>query len=425
MKKDGHSLFMRNRLKTYTTSAGSHRERLRRVKNHPFIVPVVTFMVLFFVSLIGFVIFGGGSTVGPTDSYVVNVYADGNSRTLPTRAKTVSELLDRMDVKVSEGDVVEPSLDSPILQDNFNVNVYRARELMIIDNGKRTIIKSADQSPRIAARKAGIVVYPEDNVVPEAPDNILEEGVVGERYVVNRATPVTLILYGSVTAVRTQVKTVGDLVKDKQIETSPEDTITPSLETPLTPDMQVVVTRVGQQIQTVEEAIPPPQETTDDPNLAQGQTVVREAGAPGKRIATYEVKIENGAEVSRTKIQEIVAVQPLRQLVARGTKIIISNPSENVKVGERMAAAQGWTGEQWYCLYQLWQKESGWRTNAGNTSSGAYGIPQALPGSKMASSGSDWLTNPATQIAWGIGYIKGRYASPCAAWATSQSRGWY
>lgn len=388
-------------------------------------VPVVTFMVLFFFSMIGFIIFGGGSTVGPTDSRVVTVYADGNTQTLSTRAQTVQALLERMDVKINEGDVVEPSLDSPIIQDNFNINVYRARELMIIDGGKRTITKSADQSPRIAARKAGIVVYPEDQVVPEAPESILEEGVVGERYVINRATPVTLILYGSVTPVRTQVKTVGDLIKDKNIQTSPEDTITPSPETPLAADMQVVITRVGQQIQTVEEDIPAPQEFTDDPNLTQGQTVVREAGAPGKRIATYEIKVENGVEVSRTKIQEIVAVQPLRQLVARGTKIIISNPSENVKLGERLAAGQGWTGEQWYCLYQLWQKESGWRTNAGNTSSGAYGIPQALPGSKMGSAGSDWLTNPATQITWGMGYIKGRYGAPCGAWAASQARGWY
>lgn len=416
---------MRNKLKNYTTEQNSHRERLHKARHHPFVVPVVTFMVLFFCSMIGFVIFGGGSTVGPTDSRVVNVYADGTDRTMSTRAEDVQSLLDKLNVTINEGDVVEPSLDSPILQDNFNVNVYRARELMIVDGDKKTIIKSADQSPRIAARKAGIIVYPEDSVVPEAPENILDEGVIGERYVINRSVPVTLILYGSVTAVRTQVKTVGDLLTDKNIQTSPEDTITPSVDTPLTADMKLIITRVGQQIETVEEAIPAPQEFVDDPNLTKGQTETREAGAPGKRIVTYEIKLENGAEASRTKLQEIVAVQPLRQLVARGTKIVISNPSENVKLGEKMAASRGWTGEQWYCLYQLWQKESGWRTNAGNTSSGAYGIPQSLPGSKMGSVGSDWLSNPATQITWGMGYIAGRYSAPCGAWAASQSRGWY
>ena len=90
-----------------------------------------------------------------------------------------------------------------------------------------------------------------------------------------------------------------------------------------------------------------------------------------------------------------------------------------------MAASRGWTGEQWYCLYQLWQKESHWSTTAGNPSSGAYGIPQALPGNKMSSAGSDWASNPSTQIAWGLGYVAGHYGTPCGAWSTSQARGWY
>ena len=77
------------------------------------------------------------------------------------------------------------------------------------------------------------------------------------------------------------------------------------------------------------------------------------------------------------------------------------------------------------CLNKLWNKESGWNYKATNPSSGAYGIPQSLPGSKMASEGSDWKTNPATQIKWGLGYIEGRYDTPCGAWAHSQDVGWY
>ncbi|TNY35439.1 lytic transglycosylase domain-containing protein [Thermomonospora catenispora] len=80
---------------------------------------------------------------------------------------------------------------------------------------------------------------------------------------------------------------------------------------------------------------------------------------------------------------------------------------------------------QFGCLVKLWDKESGWRTTAQNPTSGAYGIPQALPGSKMASAGADWRTNPRTQIKWGLGYIKDRYGTPCAAWAHSQRVGWY
>jgi hypothetical protein len=88
-------------------------------------------------------------------------------------------------------------------------------------------------------------------------------------------------------------------------------------------------------------------------------------------------------------------------------------------------ASRGWGGDQFNCLVKLWQKESNWRVNAANSSSGAYGIPQSLPGSKMASAGADWQTNPATQIEWGLGYISGRYGTPCGAWGHSVDVGWY
>ncbi|BBC34924.1 hypothetical protein SGFS_062180 [Streptomyces graminofaciens] len=80
---------------------------------------------------------------------------------------------------------------------------------------------------------------------------------------------------------------------------------------------------------------------------------------------------------------------------------------------------------QWSCLERLWDRESGWRWNAQNPSSGAYGIPQSLPGDKMDTAGDDWRTNPLTQIKWGLSYIDGRYGSPCAAWNHSESHGWY
>lgn len=85
----------------------------------------------------------------------------------------------------------------------------------------------------------------------------------------------------------------------------------------------------------------------------------------------------------------------------------------------------GFSSSEFGCLDSLWTRESNWRVNADNPSSSAYGIPQALPGSKMSSAGSDWATNPATQIRWGLGYIQNRYGSPCGAWGHSQSHGWY
>ncbi|MDX6324699.1 MAG: hypothetical protein QOK15_1053 [Nocardioidaceae bacterium] len=85
----------------------------------------------------------------------------------------------------------------------------------------------------------------------------------------------------------------------------------------------------------------------------------------------------------------------------------------------------GFGSDQFSCLDALWNRESGWNVHAANPTSSAYGIPQALPGSKMASAGADWASNPATQIKWGLGYIKGSYGSPCGAWGHSESYGWY
>lgn len=104
---------------------------------------------------------------------------------------------------------------------------------------------------------------------------------------------------------------------------------------------------------------------------------------------------------------------------------VTPDPGSAQAIAYEMVLARGWGDDQFACLVALWNKESGWRVNAYNASSGAYGIPQSLPGSKMASAGADWETNPATQITWGLGYIGGRYGTPCGAWDSSQRRGWY
>jgi hypothetical protein len=95
------------------------------------------------------------------------------------------------------------------------------------------------------------------------------------------------------------------------------------------------------------------------------------------------------------------------------------------KTGCALMLDAGFGIDQFPCLDKLWKKESGWNYKATNSSSGAFGIPQALPGSKMASIADDWKTNPATQIKWGLGYIEGRYDTPCGAWSHSESTGWY
>ncbi len=103
----------------------------------------------------------------------------------------------------------------------------------------------------------------------------------------------------------------------------------------------------------------------------------------------------------------------------------IPDPGTAQAIAYQMLQARGMGDDQFSCLVALWNRESHWNVYAGNPSTGAYGIPQALPGSKMASAGADWADNPATQITWGLGYITGRYGDPCGAWAHSQSSGWY
>ncbi|GIT79535.1 hypothetical protein LLS1_12040 [Leifsonia sp. LS1] len=104
---------------------------------------------------------------------------------------------------------------------------------------------------------------------------------------------------------------------------------------------------------------------------------------------------------------------------------IVVNPAAAQAYASSRLPAYGWGGEQMSCLIKLWTKESSWRADAYNRSSGAYGIPQALPGSKMASAGPDWMTNANTQIDWGLSYISGRYGSPCAAWSFHLGHNWY
>ncbi|HXH35421.1 MAG TPA: hypothetical protein VNJ54_13615 [Plantibacter sp.] len=131
--------------------------------------------------------------------------------------------------------------------------------------------------------------------------------------------------------------------------------------------------------------------------------------------------------------QEAIAAEEQRRNEASGGEGSTSAPPPDLTAdpagakayAQSAIGAYGWGGGEFQCLLQLWTRESSWRVNAYNASSGAYGIPQSLPGSKMASSGDDWRTNAATQINWGLNYIDDRYGSPCGAWAHSEAVNWY
>ena len=186
--------------------------------------------------------------------------------------------------------------------------------------------------------------------------------------------------------------------------------------------------------------------------LPKGETKVETAGVDGLVRTTYEVTTQDGKEISRTPVAQVVVTQKVDEVVLVGTGAqqeaaaqadgggegsgnsapapaanpgAGTDPDSAKAIARSMMAGHGWGDSEFSCLENLWTRESSWNYQAENASSGAYGIPQALPGSKMSEVADDWATNPTTQITWGLNYISGRYGTPCSAWAHSESVGWY
>ncbi|MGN9807975.1 lytic transglycosylase domain-containing protein [Micromonospora sp. BQ11] len=152
---------------------------------------------------------------------------------------------------------------------------------------------------------------------------------------------------------------------------------------------------------------------------ASAERARRAKAAAASRKKAEEAAVKAAAAVEAA--EEKVASKPYEGPIPASC----AEFSGNREIGCALMLDAGFAIDQFPCLNKLWDKESGWNHKARNNSSGAYGIPQALPGSKMGSVADDWQTNPATQITWGLGYIKGRYDTPCKAWAHSQDVGWY
>lgn len=156
----------------------------------------------------------------------------------------------------------------------------------------------------------------------------------------------------------------------------------------------------------------------------------RKAEAKAKKKAAEEAAAKKAA-AEKAAAKKAAKAKAEREASAsqsgRGSSSSLKGgtPAQNRALGIEMCRARGWSGSQCDALVKLWNKESGWDHRAYNRSSGATGIPQALPGSKMASKGTDWRTNPRTQIEWGLDYIASVYGNPSNAWGHSQRTGWY
>ncbi len=392
----------------------------KRVRKHPaFFVPAITFGILLVVVVSALLIVTRGNPLPElrsSNSRAVILANDNTSKIIPTDAATVGELLERLEITLHEGDVVEPAQDTEIVSDNFKVNVYRALPVTIIDGDTRISALSAAGTPRAMLRQAAIETYAEDILDLKPVDDFITQGVVGQTLTVVRSTPVNLNLYGSNLAMRTQAKTVGELLDEKNITLGEGETVQPSLDASVSSGEPIFVNRKGIRVETVASEVPSPVQYVEDNSLSFGVTAVRQQGTQGEKVTVYQINTETG---ERAKMQEVTTRDPVARIVARGSYINIPSDKQGV-----MAAAGISPGDYAYVDYII-SRESRWNAAAQNRSSGAYGLCQALPGTKMASAGSDWRTNPVTQLKWCSGYAKGRYGSWQAAYNFWLARHWW
>lgn len=297
-------------------------------------------------------------------THFVTIYDDGGYRTVKTSVSTVREVLEGAEVEVNDVDIVEPSLDTQIEGNEFYINIYRARPAVVMDGVKRQYIMTASYDPKQIAREAGFTVYDGDEIVTVANDSFLEAGIASTYRII----------------------------------------------------------RNGGRTITLEENLPYPTEIRYDYNLAKGERQLEQAGEDGRRVSVYEVQFENNIEVGRTLVSEEVKLEPVPEIVIVGAKLSIP-PEQETCVGWLREAGVP-EADLEAALYIIYH-ESSCRVDAENPSSGAYGIPQALPGTKMASAGDDWRTNPITQLRWMDGYVKGRYGGWQQALQFKQAKGWY
>ncbi len=265
---------------------------------------------------------------------------------------------------------------------------------------------------------------------------------------------VELVVDGESRQVTTSAVTVAELLDEVGVVVDHDDIVSLPLASPVLAGMTVEVTTV----ETVDEHVTETDEyrtvEEEDDSLPRGERRVVTEGVDGITAATFRVTTTGGEETARELVARAVVSERVDEVVRVGTAEPVaprrsSAPTSGTSgsggsggsdggssapavtggdpkaIAAEMVAARGWGSDQFSCLDTLWERESNWNPTAQNPSSGAYGIPQSLPGSKMASVGSDWRTNPATQITWGLNYISGRYGTPCGALAHSNSVGWY
>lgn len=413
---------MRKALRHFHRKAGiQRRKQIRRlwlIGRHPFMVPIVTFALLVILAsaTLWWTVIRQGTSLKPAEADIVIISYDHHVQTVPSDERTVGDLLRKLHVSINKGDVVEPVASTPINQDDFRINIYRAVPVKVVEGDTASFGYTAALTPRSVAEQTGVTVYPEDALATRPVVNFLQEKTLGQVIDVDASTPLTLSINGFDTPTRTRARTVGDFLSEKHIVLGVSGSVQPGTSAPITDSMVIHVVRDGTGIQSATQAIPMPVQYINDDNLAYGTFAVRQAGSPGQQVLTYSVTVKGGKVVSSTLVQTVVTMQPITQIEARGTNL------SGIK-GD-MARAGIAPSDYQYADYII-SHESGWCPTKAQgqyggcpayagyvPSTGGYGLCQATPGGKMASAGADWATNPITQLKW------------CSAYAQRYG-GWY
>lgn len=354
------------------------------------------------------------------DQRLLTVYDQGEEKTFLTTKTTVGDALSAEGIQLEESDRVEPRSATKLVASNYQINVYRARSVVIHDGNAKVQVLTAEQSPRRVMETGGLTMYDEDNASFELSRNPLTDGGAGLQLHIDRATPFMFTLYGKTFEARSQSTTVGDMLKEKEVTLGANDGQSVPNETPLVAGMSVAVWRNGKQTVTQEVPIAKPIEEVKDADRETGFREVRTPGVDGARQVTYEIDIRDGQEVARKEIASVTTKEPTKEVVVVGAKSRVAPYSGGGSKDEWLAGA-GIPRDMWGYADAIVQKESGWNPNALNASSGACGLAQALPCSKVP--GNPF--NPVDSLRWMNGYVTGRYGGWAGAYNFWQANRWY
>lgn len=352
---------------------------------------------------------------------IISIYDRGQEKVVVTKAPTVADVLKKAEIEIGPGDTVEPSMDTELVANNYKINVYRARPVVVIDGQKRTRVMTAHQSPHQIAQAANIPMYEEDEGKIERVDDVIAYGGAGLKMSIDRATPFTLVLYGKTVQARTQGATIKEMLQEKDIHLGANEIVSVPLSTPIKAGMTVEVWRNGVQTINEEHAVDFEIEEIKDADKEVGFREVKTPGKKGKRLVTFEVDMLNGKEIRRKEIQNVVTLAAQKEVVVVGTKSKIPVAGNYGGDPEQWMRAAGIPESEWQYVNYIVGRESGWNPRALNPNSGACGLAQALPCSKVP---GDW-SNPVDSLKWQYGYVKGRYGSYAAAYSFWQANHWY